>query len=491
MPHREEHLRRPVNAGGRTGFLALCGIGHQSATLSEREPFHICRKDLGGAVTFFKGLPGVNEVVLVATCNRLEAYMVLDAGVDAFGVMKAFLFGYKGIDAQESRHLFYQHHGSTVARRLFRVVAGLDSLVFGEYQIASQVKEAYSAACSSKGAGKVLHKLFHLAFRAGKRVRSKTTIGGGQYSVAGVTLRLLKERLDRHDPVLLIGINESIQIVAEGLRAAGFERLIFANRTAVKAQKLASRCGGGEWSSLEDLPGLLARCRGLVSCTAAPGAVITAAHWERCLDAARPGLGQGRTGPELVPKLVVDMAVPRDVEVVGKLADIVRIVDLEDLKHLLDNQERDRLAELPAAQSLIEDVVTSFQVWMEHAFDPGVANLAKEYERIRQKCLEEARVHFGSEDQEALERFSRQIMQSFLKVPARTFLDQGRQDSKPQGLCRLKKDLAATSRTCNPINATATPGERGTEGNETLSAAPAVETCTPTCRRNEEEHHAR
>ena len=282
--------------------LAVCGISHRSAVLSEREPFHVGRGDLIPCVKLLRTIPGVREAALVVTCNRLEAYMVLDDGIDPFATMCEFYRRKKGIETAGKRDLFYVRHASTVARHLFRVVAGLDSLVLGEYQIQNQVKEAYSASCSAKGAGKMLHKLFHSAFRAGKAVRSKTVIGGGQYSVAGVALRLLKEELDRNDPVLIVGVNESTRIVADGLSAAGFKNLLFANRTLPKAERMAARFGG-EAFGLDDLPGLLARCRGLVTSTGAPGVVIGSRVIERC-----------RADHGSVPALVVDMAVPRDVD---------------------------------------------------------------------------------------------------------------------------------------------------------------------------------
>ncbi len=418
----------------RSGNLAVCGINHRSAVLSERESFHIGRSDLIPSVKLLRMIPGVREAALVVTCNRLEAYMVLDDGIDPFGTMCEFYRRRKGIETAGKRGLFYVRHASTVARHLFRVVAGLDSLVLGEYQIQNQVKEAYSASCSAKGAGKMLHKLFHSAFRAGKAVRSKTVIGGGQYSVAGVALRLLKERLERSDPVLIVGVNESTRIVADGLSAAGFEKLLFANRTLPKAERMAARFGG-ESFGLNDLPDLLARCRGLVTSTGAPGFVINSRAIERC-----------RADHDNVPALIVDMAVPRDVELPGGFDDALQLFDMEDLKTYLEQQENGRKAELPIAEGLVEDVVTSFQIWMDNRFNPGVAVLAREYERVRRKCLDEAKGHFLPENREELERFSRQLMQKFLKVPAGAVL----KNADPGELtgCRVKR-AAATLRRCS------------------------------------------
>jgi len=150
------------------------------------------------------------------------------------------------------------------------------------------------------------------------------------------------------------------------------------------------------------------------------------------------------------PALVIDMAVPRDVEVEGLSADRVRVVDMEDLKIFLEAQKNGRLTNVPAAESMIEDLVGTFQAWIESAFDPGVTNLAKEYEKIRQRCVEEMKGHFTATDQNGLEGFSRKLMQSFLKVPARTVLENGRAAGEER-CCRRKRMKAAEAarKDCN------------------------------------------
>ncbi len=423
-----------IEEQSRTGSLSVCGISYRTATLSEREAFHVGRSDLVSAVKLFKTLPGVREVTLLATCNRLEIYMFLDENVDSFATTCEFFRRLKGVEAADKRKLFYIRHGSTVARHLFRVIAGIESLVLGEYQIQNQVKEAYSAACSAKGAGKAIHKLFHSAFRVGKAVRSKTSLGAGRYSVSGVALRLFKERLHSDDPILIVGVNESTRIVADGLRAAGYENLLFANRTLSKAEKMAARFGG-EGFGLDNIPGLLSRSRGLLCCTGAPGAVISARTLETAFDTQVDSRGGG-------PSLIVDMAVPRDVERSARLGETIEFVDLEDLKVHLETEENERKADLPLAESLIEDVVATFQVWMESAFDQGVANLAKEFDRIRRKCLDEARGHFSPDNTAELERFSRLLMQNLLKVPAQTIVENGSKKKGDSGTCRLKRMAA-------------------------------------------------
>ncbi|MFH1999032.1 MAG: glutamyl-tRNA reductase [Planctomycetota bacterium] len=392
------------------GSLAVCGISYNTATLSEREPFQITRKNIVPAVKELQSIRGVKECMILSTCNRFEAYMVLDNEEEAFTILREFFILFRCKDPKVVRDLFYVRHGSTVVRHLFRVTAGLDSMVLGEYQIQNQVKEAYSVACSVKGPGKILHKLVHAAFRAGKTVRTRTAVGAGRMSVAGMAVGMMKNRLAPSNPILMVGVNENIRIVAEGLRDAGFTKFLFANRTTYKADKLATRFNG-EGYGLDDLKTLMSKARCIVSCTGAPGYIIPASL---VVELAKQNQ---------CPELFLDLAVPRDIETPNDRSLPVEILDLEDLKGIRNDQLDARREEMPAADSIVEDMVCTFQAWMEEEFDPGVGALVKEYDRIRQACLNKNRSAFNAEDREALDNFSRMLMHEFLKVPASSFLE--------------------------------------------------------------------
>ncbi len=410
MPDNREN-GNSRNKTPSVGVLVLVGVNHETATLSEREPFQVGRGDIIPALREIQSIRTVQEAALLSTCNRFEAYLVIDEGEEAFAILREFFIRFRGRDPGPFRSRFYVRHGSTVARHLFRVAGGLDSLVLGEYQIQNQVKEAYSAACSAKGPGKILHRLFHAAFRAGKAIRTRTAIGAGRMSVAGMAVGLLKEQLRVEDPVLLVGVNESIRIVAKGLEEAGFKILLFANRTCSKAEKLALRYGG-EGYGMEALPDLMARVCGVVSCTGAPGVIITADQLEAL---ARK---------ECRVRLCIDMAVPRDIERPKSGSTMaVEVYDLEDLKAKRNDLITIRKEELPAAEAIVEDMVSTFQCWMDGAFHPAVGALVKEFDRIRQARLEEVLASFRPEDREALEHFSRALMQDLMKIPTNSFLN--------------------------------------------------------------------
>lgn len=406
----EEAVENLIGEEGTLGSLAVCGISYNTATLSEREPFQIIRKNLVPALKELQSIRGVKECMILSTCNRFEAYMVVDKDEEAFTILREFFILFRCKDPKVARKHFYVRHGSTVVRHLFRVTAGLDSMVLGEYQIQSQIKEAYSVACSVKAPGKILHKLVHAAFRAGKTVRTRTAVGAGRMSVAGMAVGVMKEKLSSEDPILMVGVNENIRIVAEGLRDAGFRKFIFANRTTYKADKMATRFDG-EGHGLDELESLASRARCVVSCTGANGYIIPGEMIAR--------LARGRACPELF----LDLAVPRDIESPEDPSLPVNIIDLEDLKGFRKDQMDARKEDLPIAKSMIEDMVCTFQTWMQGAFDPGVGALVKEFERIRQACLNKNRSAFTEEDHDALEKFSRTLMQEFLKLPAKSFLE--------------------------------------------------------------------
>ena len=399
----------PLEEGPPDGPLVVCGISYNTATLAEREPYQVGRADLVPALKEMMKIRRVKEALILSTCNRFEAYLVLDEGEAAFSALRDFFLRFRGLDPRPDRRHFYVRHGSTAVRHLFRVTAGLDSMVLGEYQIQSQVKEAYSAACSVKAPGKVLHRLFHVAFRAGKAVRTRTKVGAGRMSVAGMAVGVLKERLGTTDPVLMVGVNENIRIVAEGLAEAGMGNFLFANRTLYKAEKLAVRYGG-EGFGLDRLGRLMARVRAVVTCTGAPDPVIRARDLR--------GLADG----ECPPVLIVDMAVPRDVERPESDSTPVELIDLEDLKGFRDSRMESRKEDLPAAKRIIEDTVSTFQSWMEGAFDASVGALVKEFDRVRKARLDAALPAFAAKDRAMLETFSRDLVRDLLRVPMGSIL---------------------------------------------------------------------
>ena len=225
---------------------------------------------------------------------------------------------------QLKRNSFYLYNQSDVARHLFRVVSGLESVVLGEYQIQGQIKDSYSVACSEKTADKILHKLFHAAFRTGKSVRTYTKIGSGKQSLSGVAFQLINEALKKEDAITIVGVNENTKIISEKLNQSGFTNLYFVNRTLYKAEELADKYNGTAFS-LNKFEEPLSKSKCLFSCTGSSEFIITSDLLNKIYNQTN------------CPKLIIDMAIPRDVETEG-ISKEIKVFNLEGLKNYLEKQ---------------------------------------------------------------------------------------------------------------------------------------------------------
>ncbi|HHE46473.1 MAG TPA: glutamyl-tRNA reductase, partial [Bacteroidetes bacterium] len=213
--------------------LTCCGINHRTGSLADREPFQLQRGELAQATLDFKRISGVEELVVLATCNRVEFYCRGAEKPDPRNSIIEF-FRRRGVGQPERlrQHWFFRQ-GTSVARHLFKVASGLDSPLLGEYQVLGQVRDAYSLGCSVSGPGKFLHKLFHHAFQIAKRVHSETGIGAGVQGLAGASLELVRKRFDGElagRRALIVGVNSSTEMLLSRLVREGVDVTV-ANRT--------------------------------------------------------------------------------------------------------------------------------------------------------------------------------------------------------------------------------------------------------------------
>ena len=376
--------------------LFIVGINHKTSTISEREIFQISKKELSGALNYFKSRKEVEGVVIIPTCNRLEFYLVLNQNIDPFTIIKDFYYDKKQIDAESKRDLFYLLQKSDVARHLFRIVSGLESVVLGEYQIQGQIKDSYSVACSDKSADKILHKLFHAALRTGKSVRTHTKIGSGKQSLSGVAYQLIKEVIKKEDAITIIGVNESTKIIAKKLNQSGFANLNFVNRTLYRAEELAEKHSGKAYC-LDRIEEPLAKSKCLFSCTGSPEFIITADQLNKIYN------------DNDCPELIIDMAIPRDIDIEGINEDI-KIFNLEGLKFYLEKQKENISSDLSIAEKIIEDEANVFKVWSEAQKDDAFAPFAEKMELMRQQLIDETNVQFSEDEFQLIDKFSRSLI---------------------------------------------------------------------------------
>lgn len=390
--------------------FVVCGINHTRAPIEVREPLQIGREELARAQTIFSQLPAVMESCIVSTCNRIEFYFVIDRQTDPLETVGRFYGQLRNLDLTPAHHLFYVRHERKAAEHLFRVAGGLDSMVLGETEILGQLKDAYSSSCRLKIAGKVLHRLFHQAFRVGKQVRSDTEMGQGACSVASAAVDLLKPRLrDYRNPnILFVGATQMIALAASNLATQPVGRFYFANRTVEKAQALA-REFGYQGYTLDDIPDVLPEVDIVISCTGAPHVVIEA-------ELLRNIAGHRENGD----LLVVDLAVPRDIETDGNLAGIT-VFDLDAVKQFVETSRQRRRDAIPDAENIIEQRLAEFMYWYSHVrYEQASSDIAAVFEKIRKEEFDRIIRKLPLELQSELDDASRTLVDKMLHVRSRS-----------------------------------------------------------------------
>nr|BCX00695.1 MAG: glutamyl-tRNA reductase [Bacteroidota bacterium] len=378
--------------------LFLLGLHHRRAPVEVRETFAL---PVQGRARFYAAiLDGRTEAVLLSTCNRVELYLW---GTEATkqGLL-ARLSELAGAPWPEG--YAFELSGLDVARHLFRVAAGLDSQVLADEQILAQLKEAYREAVAAEAVGTVLHRLFHEAFRAGKRVRGETNLYRGSTSVAAVAVEHLERSLTRplqEASVAVVGAGRMARAALGALLDRG-ARPVVLNRTLPRARELA-QAFGLEAGPLEALSGMLPGLDAVLVATAAPEPILRPEHL--------PALAG--------PVWLLDLAVPRNVDPACARVSGYHLLDVDDLAPVLDRAHRARLEAVPSAERIVQEHVDAFAEWwrQRRVLEPFLEVLVRTFEALRIQHLERYRDQFPPEAQEALDRLTRSLLQKLLSIP--------------------------------------------------------------------------
>jgi glutamyl-tRNA reductase len=390
--------------------LVVCGTDHKKSSLEERAPLQISTEDMAEANALFSSLSGVMESAIVATCNRIEFYFVTPRQAEPFELVTEFYRKFRGLDAGLYRSLFHTGKGKNAVNHMFRVTAGIDSMVLGENQIMGQVKDAYRSACAVKSAGKVIHRLFHQAFRIGKQVRTHTEVGNGACSISTATVQMLEDdlRSKDHPAVLFIGINQMVKLAARRIAAMNTCRLLFANRTRNKAVTFAANFGA-EGFGLEKLPELLVQADVVFSCTSSADPIITVQMMAEVV--------KRRDNRRLV---IADIAIPRDVDVPAAWNPLVDIRDLDDIKQYVKNRQQLRESAIPQAESIIEHRLGEFNYWYGHVLHEPIYNgKSNTIESLREEELAAILDKLPAELQAELNQATRRIVNRVIQIARR------------------------------------------------------------------------
>ncbi|MGQ9819782.1 MAG: glutamyl-tRNA reductase [Candidatus Kapaibacteriales bacterium] len=374
--------------------ITLIGLNFRTAKLEEMEDFQISRKLLSKVLPEFMTKPCVDGIVILSTCNRCEFYLSTTDINKPEEII--FEFYEKNLQRKVRKNIFYVKTNSEAVRHLYRVVSGLDSLILGEYQILGQTKEAYSIACQVKTVDRILHRLFHSAFRCGKQVRNQTSISQGRQSISGFATEIVLNSFPSNSAVMLIGVNENIKIIASELKKKDITKFIFVNRTLHKAQQLAEEFGGSA-VPLSQISDHLTEAEVIFSSTSAPNSIVSS----KLITDSYHLSGN--------PKMIIDLAIPRDIEVEG-IPNTIEYYNIQTLKELIEKEQERKLADLPICEKIIEDEVLLFTSWAEADNSKVFEPYQEKFEKIRLELIEENRNIFSEETFEKIDKITRQLI---------------------------------------------------------------------------------
>ncbi len=391
------------------------GLNHRTADIALRERVAFSEGDIQAALARLGcGTNGarpadIAEMVILSTCNRTEIYAT--APSEAFEALEAFLAEVRGVPRDALDTGLYRYRDEDAVRHLFRVAAGLDSLVLGEPQILGQVTRAWELARGQGTVRVVLGKLFQAAVHAGKRSRTETTIGHNPASVASMAVHLVAQTVTNlaGARVLVLGAGEMAEQAVEALRMRGATRLRVMNRTTSKAQALATRWQA-EATTFEYLVPSLAWADIVIASTSAPHTLVHRVQVKEALEAR----------PER-PLVFLDIALPRDVDAdVGELPQ-VQLYDLDALEHRLHDALAERRAAIPQVEAILDEEVMAFMAYLRTLeVAPLIRDLRARAEAIRQAELEKTlrkMPHLSESDLARLDALTKAIVNKLLHAP--------------------------------------------------------------------------
>ena len=391
--------------------LVVVGLNHRTAAVDLLERMTVSVTGLPKALHDLAGREHLAEVALLSTCNRTEVYARTTRFHDGIDDVRHFLADCSGVDPDALAEQLYTYHDEAAIAHLFGVASGLDSMIIGESEILGQVRESWQMAEREGTAGQLVSRTFRHAVEVGKRARTETGIGRHAVSVSSAAVRVAAERLGSLEGrrVLLLGAGDVGEGMALALSGAGVEEIVVANRSRARGQQLAARVGGRS-VPLDDVFDALVSSDVLLASTGAPGTLIERADMEEVI--------RRRDGRAL---LVVDIAVPRDVDPgVGQVFG-VQLLDIDDLKAVGEESLEQRRAEVGNVRIIINDELDRFRVEsVAREVAPLVASLRARAEKLRQGEVDRIASRLAALDpaaRELVEQATRGLVNKLLHDP--------------------------------------------------------------------------
>ena len=393
--------------------IVLIGLNHRTASVEMRERVAFSSEQARRAAVQLRSQGILEESLVLSTCNRSELYGVPpEAAQDSAAALESFLVSFHQLQPAELNGCLYRHWNAEVVRHLFRVAAGLDSMLLGEGEILGQVREAYRVALEQGSTGPVLNRLFQSALEVGKRVRAETDIGTRPMSVAFAGVKLAERIFGslRGHQALILGAGAMGEQVVEHMHDRGIARILVASRSAERGQELARQMGGQavaweEVSHALELPDIV------VSSVGGADRVLTRPMVEHAM-AARANRAM----------FIIDLGVPRNVEAaVGHLYSVY-LYNIDDLTEIVEQNKKAREGEIPRVEAIIEEHLGKFQAWQASLQAVTVLNqLRAKLHHEREEFLRERlgqMPHLSAQDRERVAKLAEELLDRVLLEPA-------------------------------------------------------------------------
>ncbi len=397
-----------ASTNGRRGWgrhIVALGLNYRRAPIDLRERLAFSSSDLDGSLSELKGC--VPEGAILSTCHRVEIYAATSDAAEAVKALEAFWKTARRVHPHEFRPYVYRLIDREAAEHLLTVSSGLDSAIVGEPQVLGQVRDALRRGLAAKSIGRVLSTLFRQALTTGKRARTETGIGRNAASIGSAAVEMARQHFGDLSSarVLLIGAGKIGELAAKSLVDRGAAEIAVVGRTLERAQQLAALCGST--ATLTQMEDGLRTCDIVITGTSAPHPIMLKQLVERAMDAR-----QDR------PLLIVDIAVPRDVEPdVGGVPGVT-LLNIDDLEETVESNVRERLAEANKVERIIEDGLSQFDEWMDVLrVTPTITALVQRANEIRDSELARATdvlERLPEQDRERIEMLTLAIQKKLL-----------------------------------------------------------------------------
>ena len=391
--------------------LLVTGVSHKTAPVEVRERLAFAEAALPAALHGLVSREGIQEAMVLSTCNRVEITVTAEDSVDPRTAVAAFLHESRGVSPETLGPSLYSHEGRDAVHHLFRVAASLDSMVVGEPQILGQLKAAYAHAKANDCLSGLLESIVSRAFSVAKRVRSETGIGQMAVSVSYAAVELARKIFGALDgrTVMIVGSGKMSELAARHLRRSGAAHIFVTNRTYERAQELAAVFQGTPVEYNRFL-GLLPEVDIVITSSGAPHYVLTKDEMQRIINARRNK-----------PMFLIDIAVPRNIEPSVNQVDNVFLYDIDDLQEVVNANLRERIKEAEHAEELVSQEVERMMARLKvQEVAPTIVSLQEQLEQIRSGEIDRVRRKLGSltpEQEAALESLTRGIVNKIAHGP--------------------------------------------------------------------------